>query len=118
VDETLALEPLQFFEYEHKPGHYCLMLSDRHMVDLLDVFEDCGQYGNGYGWAGVARSAIRSRAPELAGRVAFDPEAGMFVAHGRDPEALRTLGTLLREALHDRDVLSELIETGDPDWFD
>jgi hypothetical protein len=113
-----ALEPLTFFEYDHKPGHYCLLLSDTHLVALLDVFEACGQYGNGYGWAGVARSAIRSRAPELEDRVSFDPEAGMFVAYGEDAEALRSLGLLLREAWQDRSVLAELIRAGDPDWFD
>lgn len=115
---SASLEPLTFFEYDHKPGHYCLLLSDDHMVDLLDVFESCGQYGNGYGWAGVARSAIRSRAPELEDRVSFDPEAGMFVAYGEDPAALQSLGALLHAAWHDRTLLHTLITTGDPDWFD
>ncbi|GAA2782741.1 hypothetical protein GCM10010441_04570 [Kitasatospora paracochleata] len=113
-----SFAPLVFFEYDHRPGTYCLMLSDHHMVDVEDVFEACGQYGNGYGWEGVARSALRERAPELADRLAFDPEAGTFVAHGSDADALRRLGGLLRDAFHDRALLAALIEAGDPDWFD
>ncbi|WP_326595494.1 immunity 51 family protein [Streptomyces sp. NBC_01803] len=116
-DDT-GLAPLVFFEYDHRPGTFCLLLSDAAMVAVEDVFERCGQYGNGYGWAGVARSAVRARAPELAGRFGYDPEAGMFVAYGEDADALRRLGMLLREALHDRAVLRELIESGDPEWFD
>lgn len=114
--ETFA--PLVFFEYDHKPGTYCLMLSDSRMVDVEDVFDECGQYGNGYGWEGVARSALRSRAPELAERLEYDSEAGTFVAHGGDAEALKGLGLLLREAFHDPTVLKEFIQAGEPEWFD
>lgn len=78
----------------------------------------CGQYGNGYGWEGVARSAVRHRAPELGGRFAYDCEAGMFVAYGTDREALRKLGALLRDAYRDDALLRDLIDSGDPDEFD
>lgn len=116
TDRTFA--PLVFFEYDHQPGSYCLQLSDSHMVEVMDVFEECDQYGNGYGWTGVARSVIQAEAPELADRVDFDPEAGTFVAHGTDPEALRRLGVLLQAAFRDRTRLAALIRSGDPDWFD
>jgi hypothetical protein len=118
MTDRTTFAPLVFFEYDHRPGTYCLMLSDAHMVGVEDVFEECGQYGNGYGWEGVAKSAVRSRAPELADRLSFDPEAGMFVAYGEDADALKTLGGLLRDAFHDRATLKELIESGDPEWFD
>lgn len=114
--ETFA--PLVFFEYDHRPGEYCLMLTDDHMVATQDVFAAAGYEGGGYDWAGVARSAIRARLPEAADRVRFDPEAGMFVAYGSDPEALRGLGAVLREAVRDRELLAELVGAGDPDWFD
>ncbi|HEV2638720.1 MAG TPA: immunity 51 family protein [Actinocrinis sp.] len=114
--ETYA--PLLFFEYEHKPGTFCLMLSDNHMIDVDDVFDECGQFGNGYGWEGVARSALRARAPELAERLQFDSEAGTFVAYGEDAAALQGLGALLREAFQDRAVLKGFIESGEPEWFD
>ncbi|MFC0036781.1 immunity 51 family protein [Actinomadura rayongensis] len=118
MTDRTTFAPLIFFEYDHKPGHYCLMLSDQHMGGSEDVFEECGQYGNGYGWAGVARSAVRARAPELDGRFGLDPEAGMFVAYGEDSDALKALGALMRTAWHDRTELKALIESGDPDWFD
>ena len=110
--------PLSLFEYSHDPGHYCLMLSDHHMVKVEEVFEANGQYGNGYGWTGVARQAIRVHAAALADRIEFDSEAGTFVAHGRDLDALRRLGGWLRDAFHDRDQLVPLVRDGDPEWFD
>jgi hypothetical protein len=114
--ETYA--PLVFFEYDHRPGSYCLMLSDHHMVAVESVLDRCGQYGNGYGWEGVARSAVRERAPELAGRFRYDSEAGTFVAYGEDCEALRQLGALLQRAFRDGAELEQLIAAGDPEWFD
>jgi hypothetical protein len=84
----------------------------------LDVFAECGQYGNGYGWEGVARSALRVRAPEPADRLDFDSEAGTFVANGENADALQELGLLLQEAWRDRSVLRRFIEAGDPEWFD
>ncbi|UGT45502.1 immunity 51 family protein [Nocardia yamanashiensis] len=114
--ETYA--PLVFFEYDHKPGHYCLMLSDNHMVELEDVFAVHGYEGGGYSWTGVAEVIVRLRAPELRGRMGFDPEAGTFVAYGDDAAALRQLGTLLRQAFSDRELLSELIDAGEEEWFD
>ncbi|MET7638140.1 immunity 51 family protein [Streptomyces sp. NPDC005438] len=113
-----TFQPLVFFEYDHKPGHYCLMLTEDAMFAVADVFEERGYECNGYAWAGVARSAVRARAPELEDRFGCDPEAGMFVAYGEDAEALRALGTLLREAFEDRAVLRGFVEAGDPDWFD
>ncbi|MER6914847.1 immunity 51 family protein [Streptomyces sp. NPDC000594] len=112
------LAPLHLFEYDHQPGSYCLMLTDDAMVATQEIFTALGYDGCGYGWAGVARSVLHHRAPELAGRMGFDPEAGMFVAYGDDPEALRLLGVHLRRALTDREALRELIESGEPDWFD
>ncbi|MBV2151264.1 immunity 51 family protein [Kitasatospora sp. SUK 42] len=101
--------PLVFFEYDHKPGTFCLILSDDHMADTEDVFGEFGQYGNGHDWEDVARSALFARAPELAGRpgsdLDFDSEAGMFCAYGEDADVLRLLGRLLQEAWRDRAVL-------------
>ncbi|GAB2540300.1 immunity 51 family protein [Nocardia heshunensis] len=114
--ETFA--PLVFFEYDHKPGHFCLLLSDHHMLATEPVFAEFGYDGNGYGWAGVARSVVATQEIGLSERLNYDPEAGTFVAYGEDPEALRRLGTLLHEALQDPAMLRRLIAAGDPEWFD
>ncbi len=114
--ETFA--PLVFIEYDHKPGSYGLLLTDDKMAGVDEVFEAAGRQNGGYGWEAVARSAVRSRAPRLEGRFRYDPEAGMFVAHGEDAAALRELGALLSGAFHDRPALRELIEAAEPDWFD
>ncbi|GAB3159701.1 hypothetical protein GCM10027290_64900 [Micromonospora sonneratiae] len=118
MTDGTTLTPLKLFEYDHAPGNYCLLLSDNDMVDTAAVFEEHGYEGGGYAWAGVARSAVATHAPELADRVRYDPEAGMFVAYGTDAAALEQLGGLLHQAFHDRDALAALIRAGEPDWFD
>ncbi|MEU0544922.1 immunity 51 family protein [Nocardia sp. NPDC005978] len=118
IDDRETYAPLILFEYDHRPGNYCLMLSDRFMVEREETFAAAGYEGNGYGWTGVAESAVRNRLPEIAEHVKFDPEAGTFVGYGQDVEALRRLGTVLHTAFHDPAVLTELIAEGDPEWFD
>jgi hypothetical protein len=110
------IAPLKFFEYDHKPGTYSLLLSD--FAAGQAIFDELGLEGGGYTWAGVARSAIRTHAPDLADRVRFDPEAGMFVAYGTDAGALKKLGRLLAQAYHDPKELERLVRAGEPDWFD
>lgn len=114
TDEDLA--PLKFFEYDHKPGSYCLMLTD--FDPTLPTFERLGFEGGGYSWEGVARSAIRVHSPDLADRLKFDPEGSMFVAHGSDAAALKKLGRLLAQAFHDPKELERLVRAADPDWLD
>lgn len=115
--ETFA--PLVLFEYDHKPGTYCLMLSDTHMGDpAAAVFQENGYEGGGYSWTGAARSAVAAHAPELTDRLAYDPEAGLFVAYGTNPDALARLGTLLREAHEDPAVLRGYVWPDDYDRFD
>jgi hypothetical protein len=113
-DKTYA--PLVLFEYDHKPGHYCLMLTDNHMVDVMDVFEENGRYGNGYGWTDVAVAAIRQEAPAIEGKVDFDPEAGMFVAFGEDLDALQQLGRILSGAFADKEQLGPLVASAPYEW--
>lgn len=112
------LEPLRLFEYDHRPGHYCLTLTDDQMVKLMDVFDEAGRYGNGYNWEAVARQALRAYAPEFVGLVDYDPEAGMFVAFGEDRDALQKLGELLAQTFRDREFLEELLRDAEEDWFD
>lgn len=117
-DERTTWAPLVLFEYDHKPGNYCLMLSDRHMVGAAEaVFTANGREGNGYGWSDVALQAIRTQAPELEQRVSMDPEAGTFVAYGADLPALQELAKLLHQAFHDAAVLGPLV-AGAPYEYD
>ena len=91
-------------------------------LDLVDgttsVFEACGKYPNGHSWEGVARTAIKEGAPEVAGKIEFDSEGSMFCAIAKEEEPLRRLGELMRDAVHDHARLRHYLETGDPDWFD
>jgi hypothetical protein len=70
--------------------------------------------GGGYGWHGVADALTRLKAPKLKKKVRFDPEAGMFTAHGTDREALVQLAKLMKEAMTDPAVLSEALANVKP----
>ena len=109
ICDERSYAPFTLMEYEHAPGSYCLMLPDGRMGPTLDVFAAGGREGGGYAWADVALQLMRGGAPELEARLGMDPEAGMFVACGRDLEALRRLGELLRAAFHDHEQLAALV---------
>lgn len=118
MSEHNPYAPVLFFEYDHRPGHYCTMLSDHHMVEVAELFEAAGYMGGGYDWEAIARQSVRAFAPELEGCFGTDPEAGTFAAYGKDEAALRKLAELLHDAFHDRDRLARLIADAEPDWFD
>jgi len=76
--------PFVLFEHDHDPGKYCLMLTDGNMLSHAEAFQRNDREPNGYAWADVALGVIRAHAPSLEGRLEMDPEAGTFVAYGRD----------------------------------
>lgn len=115
-DDRDTYAPLMLFEYDHRPGHYSLMLTDTHMVKVDAPFRAAGLMGHGYDWNGVARQAGREAG--IDGRFNTDPEAGMFVAYGTDLEALKALGAALHTAFHTPERLAALIAAGDPAEFD
>ena len=109
------LSPFVLFESRKQPGLFGLELAEDAMVDVMDVFDDHAQYGNGFGWDAVAKQALRSAG--LEGRVQTRPDADRWRAASRDRAALEELGRRLAAAYHDRDRLSELISGADPRWF-
>jgi hypothetical protein len=116
VEETLQYAPFKLFEYDHKPGHYCLMLSDDSMETHMDLFDSNDRYGNGYAWADVAVYAMRSQSPKLEAVIDMDPEAGTFVAFGADLAALRGLAKLLSGAFHKPKQLADWVKNAPYEW--
>lgn len=118
LNDKTTYAPLALFEYDHSPGRYCLMMADADWDDAVDVFEECGAYGNGYGWEGVGRQAVRAHLPDLIHTIDFDSEGGTFVAHSLDLDALRRLGEILQKSTQDHRLLTELIRGAEPQWLD
>lgn len=114
--ERVTYAPLILFEHDDKPGHYSLLLTDAHMVDVMGPFHAAGYEGHGYDWNGVALQAAREAGVD--GRLNTDPEAGMFAAYGTDLEALQIVAAALAEAHANPDKLTALIAAGDPNDFD
>ena len=96
---------------EHEGGQYSLVLSD--LDYRAEVFEEKDHEPSGYAWEGVVQLLLQERAPELADRVEFDSEAGMFCAYGTDAAALRTVAGLVQETLDDPAKLAAAIDRAD-----
>lgn len=105
--------PFSFAEHE---GRFCLMLTE--FDACYEIFEEAGYESGGYGWHGVSEALIRLRAPHLAKKIQFDPEASMFVAYGKDRAALEELARLLIRAMNDESLLREALENADAELMD
>ena len=88
---------------DHGEGRFSLCFDDFKMPELA-LFETRGLQGGGYTWEAVADSLLRLRRPDLVEQVAYDSEAGMFVAVGNRP-SLIVVARLLQEALADPNLL-------------
>lgn len=101
------MNPLRLVETT--PGRFSLLLVVG-TTQVDELIEELGHEPNGYFWEGVAQLLVRTQAPELNGRFAYDPEAGMFCAYGNDRPALETLGALIAAVATDAARVRELLE--------
>lgn len=92
---------------EHGDGTHGLCFDD--FEPTLPTFEAVDREGGGYSWHGVVDALVRMRAPHLRRKLSYDPEAGMFVAISKDPDALRQVAALILQARSDEDLLREAI---------
>ncbi|MBT0767331.1 hypothetical protein KIH74_00245 [Kineosporia sp. J2-2] len=104
------MQPLKLVETT--PGHYSLLLTAGDTPSDTAV-DEAGHEPNGYFWEGMAEWLIRTRVPELDGRLKFDPEGGMFCAYGTDREALAALGSVMAEVVNAPERIGALIATAE-----
>jgi hypothetical protein len=102
--------------YENPTGRFELVL-DAGTTDVDDLIEQLGHTPNGYFWEGAAQLLVSTRARALADRLAYDPEAGMFVAHSHDRTALEELRTLMISVATSEDNLRQLIALAETRGF-
>ncbi len=79
-------------------------------TDVDDVIAELGHEPNGAFWEGIAEVLIMTEASELDGRVCFDSESDVFLAHSSDRAALDDLAARLRVAATDGDRVRRLVE--------
>lgn len=106
--------PFSVSQYED--GDWGLTLSE--FDDCYEIFDEFGYENGGYGWHGVAEALIRLKAPHLAKKIEFDPEASMFAAHAKKRDDLEELARLLRAAIDDEALLRTALENADPELMD
>lgn len=81
----------------------------RSWMPRVDVIEELGHEPNGYFWEGIAQLLVDVEAPHLRQRFDYDPEGGMFVAHGSDRPALEELSALLTAVATDAERIRRLV---------
>ena len=101
---------------DNEDSTFSLLFSD--FDATATIFAEMEQDGGGYGWHGVVDALVRMKAPKLKRKVKYDPEASMFVAFGKDSEALKQVAELIRMATKDPALLKEAIKNADPDLMD
>src|SRR4051812_15677177 len=101
---------------QHDDGSYYLAFEDFDPTEA--TFEEMGQEGGGYGWHNVVDALIRTKAPQIAESLDYDPEASMFVVVSDDLDVLRTVAGLIRHAIRDPALLKEAIANADPELMD
>ena len=109
TQEDNEFAPLRLIEAD---GSVSLMLTE--FDPWAATFVGEGQEGGGYGWHGVADALVRLKAPKLKKKFQFDPEGSMFVAFGKDRDALVQLAKLMLEAMAAPEVLKEAIRKANP----
>jgi hypothetical protein len=109
------VKPLKLLET--RPGNYSLMLIAG-TTDVDEVVEELGHEPNGYFWEGVAELLVATEATQLEGRFEYDPEGGMFVAHGGDRPALESLSALLTAVAADPGRLRTLMAVAEERGFE
>jgi hypothetical protein len=65
--------------------------------------------GGGYNWHAAVEYLVRTRRPEIAEAIHYDPESSMFVARSENIEALLQVAQLIREAASDPQLFKEAL---------
>ncbi len=107
--------PSRFMEYE---GSFVLSFDAFDANGAGGLFEEAGYEGGGYAWEGVVQTLVKMRAPKLAKKLSYDPEASMFSVNSPDRDAIRQVAALIREAIDNPALLREAIANADPDVMD
>lgn len=96
-------------------GYRSLLLTEPGMEAKMHVFaEREGWSGNGYDWGSLTQALVAERLPQLQGRLAFDPEAGMLSVAGARAD-LEALGTAMRAVYRDEAALRDLLSRAERD---
>lgn len=109
------MTPLRLIETA--PGAFSLLL-DAGTTQVDELVEQLGHEPNGYFWEGVARFLVTTEAETLEGRFSYDPEGGMFCAHGDDRAALQELAALMSVVTRDENRMRKLVMSAEAAGFE
>lgn len=76
---------------------------------LQEVFEIRGTLGSGYDWESLARVFLEDKCPDLAGKIRFDSEAGMFCACSENAATLQEFVRKFKKTCEDTSSVLNLL---------
>ncbi len=65
--------------------------------------------GGGYNWHAAVDYLVRTRKPEIAPAISYDPESSMFVARSENIDALYQVAQLIQQAANDPQLFKEAL---------
>lgn len=105
-NDKTTYPPFQLYSYDDTPDEFTLKLTDTHMVQTFtSAFTEHGREGDGCDWADLALHVLSQDDTIKADAFGLDPEAGMFIAYGKDLDVLKALAKALHHLFHNEDAL-------------
>lgn len=102
------IKPFGWYEGEEQAS----LTLDTAIAYLEDVFakrSEEGFLGNGYDWESLAAVFLEEKCdPNLAEKLEFDSEAGMFCIYSNDKEALKEFAFAFHQACQDPVLIEDL----------
>lgn len=117
MDDNAAYEPGTLMKYEEGDFSLAFSVPNSDIESAELIFDQMGYDTNGYAWDAVVDALVRMRAPDLVSKLNYNSEGSMFCVESSDPEALKQVAQLIRDALQNVDLLKEALKNADPELF-
>lgn len=113
LDFTRQIAPFELVVYD--TGNSLLLDVGSYKSEVFAGRADEGFEGNGYDWNSLAQVFLNEKMPMLKDELEFDPEAGMFCAYSKNPEALGQFALAFHAACEDDGMMRDLFSRAELD---
>lgn len=107
LNDKTTYAPFLLYSDDEQPDQFTLLLSDMSITEeLINQFDEYDRQGGGYGWSDITLYVVAQDPTISADDFDMDPEAGMFVAYGKDLPTLKALAKALHHLFHNKEALN------------
>lgn len=115
ITELFEKEIAPFFWVEHEESVSACLNAGAYLQEVFDTRADEGFEGNGYDWGSLAQVFLEEQCPDLQGKIHFDPEASLFCAYSKEPEALAAFILRFKKSCEDKPLILDLFSRAELD---